>query len=218
MLPPQPEHLVPCSALPAADRRATAGVSGREAPREKAVLSAVQTKPPAASSFGLRARREGKEEKSWNRRPGALIVAVQHDRGSGRSCCRGPMPRRHRPPGSGRKAESPSEPRGSLFSQTFSLPDRLGRAFVPGSFFMLDALPAARSCAAGRASHQGTEAAPPPAIRTGPPVSVTDGLGCVVIDTAPCSGAAYLAAGARARTRKPREWSCRRSRACPRHR
>src|SRR4051794_22884620 len=32
------------------------------------------------------------------------------------------------------RAEDPREPRGSLLSQTFSLPDRLGRAFGPGSF------------------------------------------------------------------------------------
>src|SRR3954454_18937897 len=37
------------------------------------------------------------------------------------------------------RAEDPGEPRGSLLSRTFSLPDRLGRAFGPGSFFALDA-------------------------------------------------------------------------------
>ena len=59
--------------------------------------------------------------------PGAPSVAAQHGRrsgrpgrGGGRLGARGPAPGRFRSPGH--------------LSQTFSLPDRLGRAFGPGSF------------------------------------------------------------------------------------
>ena len=64
----------------------------------------------------------------------SLICAVQHGRCSGWSCCRGGL-------GfgvavrSGRNALGQGGSSGLLVSQTFSLPDQLGRVFGPGLFF-----------------------------------------------------------------------------------